>query len=183
MDALLVIDMQEGLLRGEPKHDLDGVIRRINIVANRVRQGGGVVFFVQHAGPAGDDFEPLTAGWRLLSSLAVERSDRVVSKKLNDAFRGTSLQSDLAALRVSRVIVAGWATDLCVDATVRSAAALGYEVRVAADCQRSSSPRCAADHRASPLGLDKPAGADARDRRACCRALRSDDGPSSGERS
>jgi nicotinamidase-related amidase len=138
MDALLVIDMQEGLLRGEPKHDLDGVIRRINIVANRVRQGGGVVFFVQHAGPAGDDFEPLTAGWRLLSSLAVERSDRVVSKKLNDAFRGTSLQSDLAALRVSRVIVAGWATDLCVDATVRSAAALGYEVRVAADCHTVS---------------------------------------------
>jgi nicotinamidase-related amidase len=138
MDALLVVDMQEGLLRGDPKHDLAGVIRRINLVASRVRQGGGVVFFVQHAGPAGDDFEPKTDGWRLLSELAVEPHDRIVSKTLNDPFFGTSLQSDLAALHVSRVIVAGWATDLCVDATVRTAAALGYDVAVGADCHTVS---------------------------------------------
>lgn len=137
-DALVVVDMQEGLLRGDPKYDLAGVIERINLVANRVRQGGGVVFFVQHAGPAGDDFEPATAGWRLLSSLAVEQSDRIVSKTLNDAFFGTSLQSDLTALGVSRVLIAGWATDLCVDATVRAAVALGYEVAVVGDCHTVS---------------------------------------------
>jgi nicotinamidase-related amidase len=35
-DALLVIDMQEGLLRGAPKHDLPGVVARIiwaNLIA------------------------------------------------------------------------------------------------------------------------------------------------------
>jgi nicotinamidase-related amidase len=138
MDALLVVDMQEGLLRGDPKHDVAGVVGRINSVAKRVRQGGGVVFFVQHAGPVGDDFEPRTDGWRLLSSLAVEASDRVVSKTLNDPFFGTSLQADLAALGVNRVVIAGWATDLCVDATVRAAAALGYEVVVGADCHTVS---------------------------------------------
>jgi nicotinamidase-related amidase len=138
MDAFLVVDMQEGLLRGDPKHDVAGVVQRINVAANRVRQGGGAVFFIQHAGAVGDDFEPLTAGWRLLSSLAIERSDRVVAKTLNDPFFGTSLQADLAALPVSRVIVAGWATDLCVDATVRAAVALGYEVAVAADCHTVS---------------------------------------------
>jgi nicotinamidase-related amidase len=97
MDALLVVDMQEGLLRGAQKHDLAGVVQRINAVASRIRQGGGAVFFVQHAGPAGDDFEPQTAGWRLLRSIEVEPSDRIISKTLNDAFFGTSLQSDLAA--------------------------------------------------------------------------------------
>jgi ABC-type branched-subunit amino acid transport system ATPase component len=30
MDALIVVDMQVGLLAGEPKHDLHGVIGRIN---------------------------------------------------------------------------------------------------------------------------------------------------------
>jgi nicotinamidase-related amidase len=57
-----------------------------------------------------------------------------VSKKLNDPFFGTSLQSDLTALCAKRLLIAGWATDLCVDATVRSAVALGHEVAVVADC-------------------------------------------------
>ena len=34
MDVLLVVDMQEGLLRGAPKRDLGGVIERINSLAN-----------------------------------------------------------------------------------------------------------------------------------------------------
>jgi nicotinamidase-related amidase len=29
MDAIIVVDMQIGLLKGEPKHDLRGVIERI----------------------------------------------------------------------------------------------------------------------------------------------------------
>jgi len=57
-----------------------------------------------------------------LSTIKAEPYDHVVSKTLNDPFFKTSLQSDLAELRPERVLVAGWATDLCVDATVRSAA-------------------------------------------------------------
>lgn len=147
MDALLVVDMQEGLLRGGQKHDLAGVIQRINFVANRVRRTGGTVFFIQHAGPTGDDFEPSTPGWRLLSAITTEHSDRVVSKTLNDAFFGTSLHSDLTALGVDRVLIAGWATDLCVDATVRSAVALGHQVAVVADCHTvSDRPHLKAEH-------------------------------------
>lgn len=138
MDVLLVIDMQEGLLRGAAKRDLLGVVERINRLAARVRGRGGVVVFVQHAGPAGDDFEPHTPGWRLLSSLEVEPSDRIVGKTLNDAFFDTPLHADLTALHPDRVLIAGWATDLCVDASVRSAVALGWEVVVVADCHTVS---------------------------------------------
>src|SRR5215467_4504321 len=98
--------MQEGLLRGDPKRDLLGVIERINRLAERVRHRGGQVLFVQHAGPAGDEFEPLTPGWQLLSSIKMESSDRIVSKTLNDAFFETSLHSDLTELRPERVLIA-----------------------------------------------------------------------------
>ena len=138
MDVLLVVDMQEGLLRGEPKHDVIAVVERINRLAQRVRRAGGSVFFVQHAGPVGDDFEPRTPGWRLLSTINTEQSDRIVSKTLNDPFFRTGLQSDLAKLRPDRLLVAGWATDLCVDATVRSAVALGFKVVAVADCHTVS---------------------------------------------
>lgn len=138
MDALLIVDMQEGLLRGGEKYDLAGVIQRINALADRVRRAGGAVVFIQHAGPVGDDFEPSTAGWRLLSGLSTDPSDRLASKTLNDAFFGTSLHSDLTSLGVDRVLIAGWATDLCVDSAVRSAVALGYQVVVVADCHTVS---------------------------------------------
>jgi len=62
----------------------------------------------------------------------------MVSKTLNDPFFSTSLQSDLANLRVDRLLVAGWATDLCVDAAIRSAAALGFKVVAVADCHTVS---------------------------------------------
>ena len=45
MDVLLVVDMQEGLLQGKPKHDLSGVVERINRLAARVRERGGRVLF------------------------------------------------------------------------------------------------------------------------------------------
>ncbi len=60
MDVLLVVDMQEGLLQGKPKHDLSGVIERINRLAARVRERGGCVLFVQHDGPRSGD-EQITA--------------------------------------------------------------------------------------------------------------------------
>ena len=63
MDAMLVVDMQVGLLNGEPKHDLHGVIERINRLAAKVRERSGAVIFVQHCGDAGDDFEPDMPGW------------------------------------------------------------------------------------------------------------------------
>jgi nicotinamidase-related amidase len=146
VDVLLVVDMQEGLLRGEPKRDLLAVVERINRLAVRVRQRRGLVFFVQHAGPTGDAFEPLTPGWHLLSTIRTEPCDRIVSKTLNDPFFKTPLQSDLTALRAERVLIAGWATDLCVDATVRSAAALGFRVVAVADCHTvSDRPHLSAD--------------------------------------
>jgi nicotinamidase-related amidase len=133
LDALLVVDMQEALLLGEPKHDLDAVAERINRLATRARQQGGCVLFIQHEGPAGDDFAPSTPGWEILGSIETESCDHTVSKKLNDAFFETSLHSDLKRLGTERVLVAGWATDFCVDATVRSAAALGFRVVVVSD--------------------------------------------------
>ena len=45
MDAMIVVDMQVGLLNGEPKHDLRGVIERINRLAAKVRERSGLVIF------------------------------------------------------------------------------------------------------------------------------------------
>ena len=88
MDAMLVVDMQVGLLNGDPKHDLHGVIDRINRLAARVREQSGMVIFIQHCGGKGDDFEPETPGWAFLPELVRDPADVVVQKQMNDPFAG-----------------------------------------------------------------------------------------------
>jgi nicotinamidase-related amidase len=96
-------------------------------LAERVRERAGHVVFIQHDSRCGDEFAPFTPGWPILRSIQQRPGDRIVRKTLNDAFLGTSLQSELAELGVQRLLVTGWATDFCVDATVGSAAALGFK--------------------------------------------------------
>jgi nicotinamidase-related amidase len=133
MDVMLVVDMQVGLLKGEPKHDLHGVIERINRLAARVREQSGKVIFVQHCGRKGDDFEPHTPGWAFLPDLVRNPADVVVRKNLNDLFAGTDLQACLKEIAPDRILITGWATDLCVDTTVRSAVENHHNVVVVAD--------------------------------------------------
>jgi nicotinamidase-related amidase len=133
MDALIVVDMQVGLLNGEPKHDLPGVVERINHLASKVRERSGVVIFVQHCSGAEDDFVPETPGWTLLPELNRAAADIVIRKTLNDPFVGTDLAARLKEIAPERVLITGWATDLCVDATVRSAVSNHYDVVVVMD--------------------------------------------------
>lgn len=128
MDAIIVVDMQVGLLKGAPKHDLAGVVGRINRLAAMVRAKSGRVIFIQHHGTAGEDFAPGAPGWPLLPELDRRDGDLVVAKTLNDSFAGTELKARLDDIAPKRVLVAGWATDFCVDATVRSAVSHGYNV-------------------------------------------------------
>jgi nicotinamidase-related amidase len=135
MDALLVIDMQVGLLEGSPKHDLAAVIERINRLATSRRASGGQVIWIQHCGPAGTPFAPGQPAWQFLPELQRDDADVVVSKTLNDAFAGTDLQAKLQQLAPNRLLITGWATDFCVDATLRSAVAHGYDVVGVSDAQ------------------------------------------------
>lgn len=133
MDALLIVDMQLGLLRGAPKHDLTGVVDRINRLMARVRAASGAVIFVRHCGRVGEEFAPHTPGWEFLPELQRHPADVVVEKTLNDAFAGTGLKATLQSMAADRLLISGWATDFCVDATVRAAVSHGYSVVVAAD--------------------------------------------------
>lgn len=133
MDALLVVDMQAGLLNGAPKHDLAGVVERINRLSRSIRGRGGRVIFIQHHGPQGDRFEPGSSGWALLPELDRASADLIVGKTLNDPFAGTDLAQRLNDIEPARVLVTGWATDLCVDATVRSAVSHHHHVVAVSD--------------------------------------------------
>jgi nicotinamidase-related amidase len=138
VDAIIVVDMQAGLLNGAPKHDLPGVVERINALTEMVRNRSGQVIWIRHCGEAGDGFERSTPGWEFLPDLARHQDDCVIEKALNDPYVGTSLAELLSGLAPHRVLVAGWATDFCVDATVRSTVSHGYDVVAVSDAHTLS---------------------------------------------
>ena len=133
VDVIIVVGMQVGLRDGAPKHDLQGVIDRINALTTMVRERSGKVIWIRHCGKAGEGFAPHTAGWAFLPELVRTDGDIVVEKTLNDPFAGTSLRQSLQQLAPDRLLVTGWATDFCVDATVRSAVSNDHHVVVVAD--------------------------------------------------
>lgn len=133
MTALLIIDVQEGLFSPEPNPaDADAVIARINLLADRARSHGAPVIFIQHE-RHGTAVEFGSAGWRLDRRLQASEHDIMVRKTTPDAFLRTDLQQILAEASVDHVAVCGYASEFCVDTTVRRSAALGFAVTIVSD--------------------------------------------------
>lgn len=132
--ALIVIDMQRGSFgKDARRHDVPGLIGRLNALARRVREAGGTVIFVQHDGPEGDPHHPSQPGWALLPELGRLPADLIVRKTACDSFLNTDLDHVLAGLGIRDLIVTGCATDYCVDTTVRAALARRYRTVVPSD--------------------------------------------------
>ncbi|WP_370680235.1 cysteine hydrolase family protein [Comamonas sp. GB3 AK4-5] len=129
--AVLTIDVQRGLFETmPPPGDAMGTVERINRVMAHARTMGCPVVLVQHAGTA---LAPQSEGWRLLPALQTTAEDLRVGKTTPDAFQGTDLDALLRQRGITELVVTGYASEFCIDTTVRRAAALGYAVTLVAD--------------------------------------------------
>lgn len=129
--ALLVIDVQSGLIRGA--YQETEVLAAINNTCKSVRASGGVIIFIQHCHTS---YEPLMKGhpdWALHESLDVQADDLFIEKQASDSFYGTNLEELLNQLGISHVYVTGLQTEYCVDTTCRSAMSKGFEVTLISD--------------------------------------------------
>ncbi|WP_199769329.1 isochorismatase family protein [Flavivirga eckloniae] len=129
--ALLVIDMQKGSFAPEtPRYDTQGVINRINLLANKFRTTGNHVFYIQHDGTKNNEFIPKTEAWEILSGLKVSDEDILINKYANDVFYNSNLKLELESRNINNLYITGCATDFCVEATVQSALAKDYTITV-----------------------------------------------------
>ncbi|MCG7328240.1 cysteine hydrolase family protein [Achromobacter sp. ACRQX] len=131
--ALIVIDVQRALFEtSPPPFEAAQVLARINALAERARAAGAPVVYVQHESP-GSDLARGEPGWELDTRLAPAADDFRVHKTTPDSFLRTELGQVLAERGVTHLVVCGYATEFCVDTTVRRAAGLGLAVTLAAD--------------------------------------------------
>ena len=91
--------------------------------------------FVQHLSlkEGATSFVPGSAGVSLYASIRPLPGETIIRKHHPNAFRDTNLLSVLALDEVSRLIICGMMTHMCIDATVRAAHDNGFDCVVAAD--------------------------------------------------
>jgi nicotinamidase-related amidase len=132
--ALLLIDVLDGIFDlPVPLHGPDQFLDVIADLLGRARRAGALVVHVQHKGPPGSRFGE-GAPTRHIHAVASPRDQElVVSKEHPDAFQGSTLDEKLRASNISRLVVAGFATETCVDTMVRSAYARGFAVDLVSD--------------------------------------------------
>jgi nicotinamidase-related amidase len=138
--ALLVVDLQEGVVGLPTVHPAADVVGRAASLAAafRSRQLPVVLINVAGGAPGRNEMARSTSGPRpnwtdLVPQLQVSDDDHLVTKKRWNAFYGTSLHEYLQSADVTQVVIAGIATSIGVESTARSAYDHGYNVTLAID--------------------------------------------------
>ncbi len=130
--ALLIIDVQQGLFDETDPEDV-AFLHRIAGLLEKAREQQIPVVYLQHDGGPGQLLEVGTAGWHIHPWIAPHPEDIVLRKRASDAFYETPLHERLQFLGITRVVVTGADTELCIDTTCRRAASLDYDVCLVAD--------------------------------------------------
>jgi len=138
--ALLLIDVQKGV------HDLShwgGPTGRMNnpdcvpnlqTLLTGFRDTMLTVAFTRH-----DSLEPDSPlkfslpGGAQLDGLETRPGDIIVEKSVNSGFIGTDLDLQLRRAGISRLVIAGYFTNFCVETTTRMAGNMGFDCYIAHD--------------------------------------------------
>ncbi|HEV2249836.1 MAG TPA: cysteine hydrolase family protein [Candidatus Limnocylindria bacterium] len=126
--ALLVIDVQNGVVNGH--HERDAVVANVRSLVEKARRQRVPVVWVQHSD---ENVVRGTDGWRIVPELAPHAAEPLVEKHYGDSFEETTLESVLSGLKVGRLVVAGAQTDACVRSTLHGAFARGYDATLVSD--------------------------------------------------
>ena len=131
--ALLVIDVQVGIIEGFHAYRGREVLEKINQLLAKARASNTPIIYVQHDGDKGHPLEMGTAGWEIHSDIKPREGELIIRKRASASFFETTLQQELEARSIKHLIVTGCMTEYCVDTTSRRAVTLGYDVTLASD--------------------------------------------------
>ena len=126
--ALLVIDVQKGVVEGA--HERDTVVANVGSLVDRARRERVPVVWVQHSD------KQLAKGsdsWRIVSELTPAEAEPLVEKSYGDSFEDTTLEKVLEGLGVGRLVVVGAQTDACIRSTLHGALVRGYDATLVSD--------------------------------------------------
>jgi len=131
--ALLVVDVQVGIIEGFRAYRGREVLDQINKLLAKARATSTPIIYIQHDGEAGHPLEPGSSGWPIHRDIEPREDELIVHKRASDSFFETTLQQELERRSIKHLVVTGCMTEYCVDTTSRRAVSMGYDVTLVSD--------------------------------------------------
>jgi nicotinamidase-related amidase len=135
--ALLLIDIQNDYFPGGRMELAEPIeaAEKASSLLHFFRKKGMPRLHVQHISlqPDASFFLPDTPGVNIHESVAPSARETIVQKHFPNSFRETNLLELLSDRDAERIVVCGMMTHMCIDATARAAADLGFKVIVVSD--------------------------------------------------
>ena len=165
--ALLVVDVQNGVVEGTPERD--SVVANVGNLVEKARQEQVPVVWVQHSD---EGLERGSDDWKIVPELTPDDAEPLIEKSYGDSFEDTTLESVLSGLGVGRLVVVGAQTDACIRSTLHGAFARGYDATLVSDAHTTEDltpggrrRRSRSSRTRTCTGTPDRAGADGRDGR------------------
>lgn len=127
---LLVVDTQKGIT-DDRLFAFEKIRQNIMTLIEKARKNDKEVIFVQHDDGPGSGFSVGDEEYEIYEDFAPERGEKIFTKTVNSSFHpSTGLAEYLKEKNEKQVMIVGFATNFCIDATIKSGFEHGFEMLV-----------------------------------------------------
>lgn len=128
--GLMLVDIQNDYFAGGRMElvGMDAAAEKAGRLLAYFRENQMPTFYIQHISirEGATFFLPNTSGVKIHASVKPASNDRVIRKNFPNSFRDTTLFDALKSAQVDNVVICGAMSHMCIDATTRAAADLGF---------------------------------------------------------
>jgi len=133
--ALIIIDVQKAF--DESKWGIRNNLEAENNIyklLTKWRERKAEVIFIKHTSQNRNSvFHPQNESSRIIEKVKPKKTERVMTKEVNSAFIGTSLESYLRDLNINEVVITGLTTPHCISTSTRMSGNLGFKTTLISD--------------------------------------------------
>jgi len=137
MPALIIVDIQNDYFPGGrmPLVEIDRAAENAARLLDHFRNAGQPTFHIQHTweDASAPFFVAGTPGAAIHDSVSPKPGEPVIVKHFPNSFRESSLLDELRRVGAKDLTICGAMSHMCIDATTRAAADLGFNCTVAHD--------------------------------------------------
>ncbi len=129
--ALIVIDIQEGLVKENPV-DTKNFIINTKAIIQHFRDQNIEVIFMRHS----EDEGLLAMGsdnWQVYHELKPQENEKIFNKYYNSIFKDTELKEYLNRKNITDLTFVGMQVEFCIDTSVKVGFEYGYKITIVED--------------------------------------------------
>lgn len=129
--ALIVIDIQEGLVKENP-FDTKNFIINTKAIIQHFRDQNIEVIFMRHS----EDDGLLATGsdnWQVYHELKPQENEKIFNKYYNSIFKNSGLKEYLDSKSITNLTFVGMQVEFCIDTSVKVGFEHGYKITIIED--------------------------------------------------